>query len=69
MQSVDESTFKTIIKKCLKYCTLHHQGEQKKNDYTESVLNKIEDTYSYEDNAFPVRYEDIVYSKMLLRYV
>ena len=48
---------------------LHHQREKKKNDYTESVLNKIEGTYYYKDNAFPVSYKDIVYSKMLLRYV
>ena len=37
---------------------LHHQSEKEK-DYKVSVLKKIEDKYSFKDNAFPVSYEDI----------
>ena len=38
-------------------CMLHHQSQKKY--YKVSVLNKIEDQYSFKDNAFPVSYEDI----------
>ena len=38
---------------------LHHQSKKTNNDYWVSVLNKIEDTSSSKDNAFPVNYEDI----------
>ena len=37
---------------------LHHQSEKDKY-YKVSVLNKIEDKFSFKDNAFPVSYEDI----------
>ena len=44
---------------CFKYCMLYHQsGKVKHNDRT-TVLNKIEDKYSWENVNFPASFDDI----------